>query len=94
METVTVQLEFPRNLLGALDVPENQLENRLKELIILELVESRMISLGKGAELLGKGRMDFIRLLAKKEIAYFTESPDELSHQILSVEQMLEKQSE
>ena len=51
--TMTVALELPRDLLGALEVPQTQLEARLRELIALELFREGRISSGKGAELLG-----------------------------------------
>lgn len=37
MSTLTVSLDVPRDLLGALEVPREQLEARLRELIALEL---------------------------------------------------------
>ena len=36
MNTLTVALDLPRDLLGALDVPQARLEVRLRELIALE----------------------------------------------------------
>jgi len=53
MDTLTVRLQFPRDLLGALEVPQERLEARLRELIVLQLFREGRISSGKGAELLG-----------------------------------------
>jgi len=89
MNTVTVALDLPRNLLGALDVPQTQLEARLRELIALELFRERRISSGKGAELLGISKLEFIYLLAQHKISYFTESPDELAGDVTVLEQLL-----
>ena len=50
MSTLTVALNLPRDLLGALDIPQVQLETRLRELIALELFREGRISSGKGAE--------------------------------------------
>lgn len=52
MHTMTVSLDLPRDLLGALDVPLTDVEVRLRELIALGLFREGRISSGKGAELL------------------------------------------
>lgn len=89
MNMLTVKLDFPRNILGVLDIPERQLGNRLRELIVLELVREARISSGKGAEMTGMGKKDFIRLMARNGISCFTETPDELSEQVEKMENLL-----
>jgi predicted HTH domain antitoxin len=86
---LTVALDLPRDLLGALDVPQVQLETRLRELIALELFREGRISSGKGAELLGISKLAFIHLLAQNRISYFTESPEELIDEISTLERLL-----
>jgi len=44
MTTLTVAVERPRDLLGALEVPQTQMETRLRELIALELFREGRIS--------------------------------------------------
>jgi len=87
-----VALQLPRDLLAALDVPFSQLEPRLRELIALELFREGLVSCGKGAELLGLSKLDFVQLLAQRGLYYFTESPDELADDIRALE--LAEQSE
>lgn len=89
MSTMTVALELPRDLLGALEVPQTQLEARLRELIALELFREGRISSGKGAELLGISKPAFIQLLSQCGIDYFTESPEELKAEVAMLEQLL-----
>jgi predicted HTH domain antitoxin len=84
-----ISLELPRDLLGALNVPETGLSTRLKELIALELFREGRISSGKGAELLGLSKAEFIQLLARYNINYFTESPAELIAEVAALEQLL-----
>jgi len=55
MDELTVRLNLPRDLLGVLDVSETGLENRLRELIAIELFREGMISSGKGGELVLNG---------------------------------------
>ncbi len=84
MDMLTVKL-----ILGVPDIPERQLGNRLRELIVLELVREGRISSGKGAEITGMGKGDFIRLMARNGISCFTETPDELGDQIEMMEKLL-----
>ena len=88
MSTLTVALDLPRDLLGALDVPQAGLEARLRELIALELFREGRISSGKGAELLGISKLEFIHLLAQHGLSYFTESPQELAAEVTMLEQV------
>ena len=89
MDTLTVNLRFPRDLLGALEVPPEQLETRLRELIALQLFREGRISSGKGAELLGLSKLEFIQLLAQHGLSYFTESPEELIAEVEMLERLL-----
>lgn len=89
MNRVSVSIEIPRDLLGVLGVPRDQLKARLSELIAVELFREGKISSGKGAELLGVSRLDFIRMLAKRDIPYFTQSSDELADEIREIDSLL-----
>jgi predicted HTH domain antitoxin len=89
MSTLTVALELPRDLLGALEVPQTQIEARLRELIALELFREGRISSGKGAELLDIPKLAFVQLLAQHGIDYFTESPGELESEVAMLDQLL-----
>lgn len=82
MEHVTVELELPRDLLGALRVTEHELGPELKRVIALGLFREERISSGKAAELLGLSKAEFIDLLDRHGIAYFTETPEELEAQV------------
>ncbi len=92
MSTLTVALELPRDLLGALDVPQTQVEAHLRELIALELFREGRISSGKGAELLGIPKLAFIQRLSQHGIDYFTESPEELQADVAVLEQLLNEE--
>jgi predicted HTH domain antitoxin len=91
MPPLNVTLELPRDLLGALDVPQVGVEARLRELIALELFRERRISSGKGAELLGISKVEFVQLLARHDIDYFVESPEESAEEVAELAQMLDK---
>jgi predicted HTH domain antitoxin len=90
MNTVSIHVSFPRDLLAALDVPEVQVEKRLRELIVVELVREDRISTGKGAELLGLSKGTFIQILGERGVDYFTESPEELAAQVEDLRRVLD----
>ncbi|MCX6060587.1 MAG: UPF0175 family protein [Chloroflexi bacterium] len=93
MDTMTVPIELPRDLLGLLDVPSEHLEPRLRELIALELFREGRLSSGKGAEMLEISKLGFIRLLAQHGISYFTETAEELKADVNQAGQIfVEKQ--
>lgn len=90
MSTLTVELELPRDLLGALEVPQAEMGARLRELIALELFREGRISSGKGAELLGVSKPEFVQLLSRHHIDYFSETPDELVAQVEALGRLLD----
>lgn len=89
MKDLTVSLNLPRDLLGVLNVAETSVENRIRELIALELFREGLISSGKGGELVGKTKWDFIQLLAKHNIPYFNETPEELVAEVANLDKLL-----
>jgi predicted HTH domain antitoxin len=91
MSILTVNLKIPRDLIGALDVPETQLEAQILELVALELFRQERISTGKGAELLKISKWEFIQLLAQHDIPYFTESADELAAEVATAQSLLNR---
>lgn len=94
MSDLTVSLRLPRDLLGALDIPEKQLASHVLELVALELFRQGRISTGKGAELLGISKWNFIQLLNQHSIPYFTELPTELESEVTTVEAIGERSLE
>ncbi len=90
MDTLTILMEFPKDFIGALNIPEREIGNQFKKLIILELVRNRQISSGKGAELLDMRKSDFISLMAQNDISYFTESPEELASQVRNMQKIMD----
>lgn len=94
MSDVIVNLRLPRNLLGTLDAPGKQIPEQVLELLALELFRQERISAGKGAELLGITKWDFIQLLNCHSIDYFTQSPKELEAEVTEVEALIGRSHE
>jgi len=68
MEMVDIRLQFPKDLLKAVAIPYDQLENKLWEKIVLELYREEAISFGKACELLGLTKWEFTDLLREKDV--------------------------
>ena len=54
--------------------------------IALELYREGHVSSGKAAEPLGWSKLEFVRLLARHDIPYFRQSPDELARAVAAIE--------
>ena len=94
MEELTVHLNLPRDLLGVLDVSETDLEKRLRELIAIELFREGGISSGKGGELLGVSKWDFIQLLSRYNVPYFNQTSEDLVAEVNFLETLLNNTTE
>jgi hypothetical protein len=93
MDTIQVSISVPRDLAGALDIPANSLAPYLQEVVALELFRQGRISSGKAAELIGISKLDFMHILSKHDIAYFTETPAELDAEVAALSRLINKQN-
>lgn len=91
MDSIEVSLSLPRDLLGALDLPQSSLSQLVKESFAIDLYRQNRISSGKAAELLGLSKLAFIQLLGQHGVPYFTQSPDELEAELVSAERVMRK---
>lgn len=60
-----------------------------RELVALKLVRQGRISIGKGAKLLGIAKVDFIQILARHQVDYFTTTPAELEAEVMVGEALI-----
>jgi predicted HTH domain antitoxin len=82
MDTITITVELPRDLLVALNVPASETSERTREWVILELYREQLISAGKAAEVLGVTKRQFMDLLARREIPYLDLTAAELAEDV------------
>ena len=82
MSTFVVQMEFPTDFLSILNVSKPELEQRLREMMVVELFREGRISSGKGAELLHIPLWDFVQLVGSHNIDYFSQTPEELDTEL------------
>ena len=81
-----VEIELPRDLLTALEIPESELGRRAKEWVVLELFQEGEISAGKASEILGLSKAHFLDLLNERRLPYLDASPRELAEEVVAAE--------
>jgi predicted HTH domain antitoxin len=77
-----VQIELDQDVVALLEGLRRPAKDAARELIVLELYRQGTLSSGRGAELLGLSREDFIRHASARGIPYFQLRGDELRHEI------------
>jgi predicted HTH domain antitoxin len=78
---MTVEIELPRDLLAALDIPESEFGRRAEEWVILELFLEGEISAAKPGEILGLSKRHFLDLLSERRLPYLDAGPGELEQE-------------
>lgn len=86
MSALKIEVELPRDLLAALNIPESDLGRQVKEWVILELFQEGEISAGKAAEILGTSKARFIELLDRRRLPYLDANPEELERELAAAE--------
>lgn len=84
-----VKLDLPPDLLKLLQ-GMGDVQQTIKECIVLELYRRGEISSGKAAELLGMSRIDFIQYSGRWGIPFFRYSPEELEEELRQMRELLE----
>ena len=82
MNALKIEVELPRDLMAALNIPESELGHRAKEWIVLELFQEGEISAGKAAEILGLSKVRFLDLLDQRKLPYLDGAPGELERDV------------
>lgn len=80
MDSFKVEIELPRDLLTALNVPASEIKQRTTEWVALALFQEGSVSSGKAAEMLGITKSEFISLLNQRRLPYLDVAPEELAH--------------
>jgi predicted HTH domain antitoxin len=78
----SMQLELDEDLVKALRLLDQPVDEAARELIVLELYRRAVISSGKAAQLLGMDRFEFIRHASRLGIPYFQMTPEELDAEL------------
>jgi len=68
MNTQSITIDFPSDILLALNETEAELKQRIKTSLAMRLYKLQKLTLGKAAQLSGLSRFDFETLLSENEI--------------------------
>ena len=69
MDTVIINIEFPRDVLIAADIVEANASTDIKKHLAMHMFKERILSFGKAAELSGMNKIDFMELIGSKGIS-------------------------
>lgn len=78
MKTSVLQIPFPDEVLLESGLSEQGAVRKMRQLFVIDLYAHHQITSGKGAEILGIRKYDFIRLLAEMGVNYFDYPENEL----------------
>lgn len=68
MNTQSITIEFPSDILLALNETEAELKQRIKTSLAMRLYRLQKLTIGKAAQLSGLSRIEFETLLSENEI--------------------------
>jgi predicted HTH domain antitoxin len=68
MNTQTISIDFPSDILLALNETEAELKLRIKTTLAMRLYKLQKLTIGKAAQLSGLSRFEFETLLSENEI--------------------------
>lgn len=86
MSALKIEIELPRDLIAAMNIPEVDLGRRAQEWVVLELFQEGEISAGQAAEILGMPKLRFLDLLERRNLPYLDASPLELARDLAAAE--------
>ena len=68
MDTVTIKMDFPKDVLLAADISEANAPSDIKKHLALYMFKERIISFGKASGLSGLNKLEFMELAGSKGI--------------------------
>jgi len=82
MNTQRISLDFPADILLALNETENQLVQRIKLAMAVQLYKAQKLTVGKAAQIAGLSRLQFETALAEYNIPVSNLTADEVRDDI------------
>ncbi len=72
---MTYHVEIPESIAQSLQLPESEIESRLRTELALALYSQRILTFGKASELAGFSRLSFAELIGQRNIPrHYTEA--------------------
>ena len=69
METVSINLQLPRDILIAANISEANAPADIKKCLALHMFRERVLSFGKAAELSGMSKLEFMELVGSRGVS-------------------------
>lgn len=69
MKSHIISIDFPNDILLALNESENDLKQRIKLTLAIQLYKVQKLTIGKAAQLSGMSRLEFEKVLSKNGIS-------------------------
>ena len=82
MNTQRISLDFPADILLALNETENQLIQRIKLALAVQLYKAQKLTVGKAAQIAGLSRLHFETALAEYNVPVSNLTADEVMDDI------------
>jgi len=68
MNTQTINIDFPSDILLALNETESELKKRIKIYLAIRLYKLQKLTIGKAAQIAGVSRLEFDTILSENDI--------------------------
>ena len=81
MPSAVLHIPFPDDVLLEAGFSRQVAAQKMQQLFVIDLYRHHQITSGKGAEILGIRKYDFIRLLAESGATYFDDTDSELERE-------------
>lgn len=82
MNSQTITIDFPGDILLALNESESDLKKRIKLALAIQLYELQKLTIGKAAQLSGYSRLEFETELSKNKISISNLTQDDILNDI------------
>ncbi|MGB0880973.1 MAG: UPF0175 family protein [Polaribacter sp.] len=69
MNNQTISIDFPNDILLALNESEKELKSRIKIILAIQLYKLQKLTIGKASQLSGLSRFEFEKELSKNKIS-------------------------
>lgn len=82
METLSLQVNLPADLLSLLRLSPQEMEQEVQRWVALELFRTRRISAGKAAEVAGLNLYEFMELTRQQNVSWIGYTDNELEAEL------------
>ena len=82
MNTQTISIDFPSDILLALNESEKELKKNIKLSLAIRLYRLKKVTIGKGAQIAGVSRLEFENILSENNISISNLSVDDIMNDI------------